>query len=53
MRDFDQVFCICYLVLFEKNMGKVEIMALINFRSKVNVINLAYMAKLSLASTEN
>lgn len=46
MKNLDQVFCICYLVLFEKNMRKIEIIALINFKSKINVINFIYLPKL-------
>lgn len=44
--NLDQVFYFCYPLLFRKNTEKREILALIDFRSKVNAINLTYMAKL-------
>lgn len=46
MRDLDQVHYICFIVLFWKYIEIREIITLIDFESKVNVMNLAYAAKL-------
>lgn len=40
--------CVCYPVLFQKDRGEAEIMALIDFGSEVNAMNPAYAAKLGL-----
>ena len=40
----DQIFCICYLILFKKN----KVQTLINFDSKVNAITSRYALKLDL-----
>lgn len=47
VKNFDQVFSISYLVFFLKKYRKAEILALINSKSKINVINSDYAAKLS------
>lgn len=44
VRNLDQVYHICYPIVFKINTQKVEIMALINFENKINIINFAYMA---------
>lgn len=47
------VFNIYYLILFQKNISKAEIMALINFNSEINTINLAYITKLGFLKRKN
>lgn len=44
LRDLDQVLYFFNLLLFKKNIVNVEIIALIDFESKVNTINLDYAA---------
>lgn len=46
VKNLHQLFYICYFLLFQKNIGKIEIIALINFRSKVNAINSINTAKI-------
>ena len=46
MRVLDRVTCICYLIQFQKNKSK-DVLALLNFESKINAMTLAYMAQLS------
>ena len=43
----DRVFCICYLVQFQKYKDK-DILALLDFESEENTIIPAYIAKLNL-----
>ena len=45
MRVLDKVSCICYPVQFRKNKGK-NVLALLDFKSKVNVMTPAYAAHL-------
>ena len=45
VRILDRVPCICYLMQFQKEKDK-DILALLNFESKVNAMSLAYMAQL-------
>ena len=47
MRVLDRVPCICYPVQFREDKGK-DILALLNSRSEVNAMTLAYAAYLSL-----
>lgn len=46
VRDLKQVYYICYAILFEKDLDKIKIMLLIDFKSKKNTRNLTYTAKL-------
>lgn len=39
-RNLNQVLYICYFILFQKNKDKNKIVILINFVTKVNIINL-------------
>lgn len=48
MRGLDWVFFICYSLLFQKNIKKVEILALINSENEINTINAVYAAELDL-----
>lgn len=48
MRDLDQVIFIYYPILFKKDMEKIEIITLIDFENKINIINRTNAAKLSL-----
>ena len=41
VRVLGRVPCICYLVPFQKDKNK-DILALLNFKNKVNAITLAY-----------
>ena len=43
MRVPNKVFCICYLVQFQKNKDK-DVLALLNFKSEINMMSLAYAA---------
>ena len=45
MRVLSKVLCICYPVQFCKDKGK-DVLALLNFRSKINAITHAYAAHL-------
>ena len=47
MRVLNRVLCICYLVQFQKDKNK-DVLALLDFRSKVNAMTLVYMAQLGL-----
>ena len=47
VKVLDRVFCICYLVQFQKDKDK-NVLALLDFRSKINAMTLAYAAQLSL-----
>ena len=47
VRVLDRVPCICYSVQFRKDKSK-NILALLNSKSKVNALTLAYVAHLSL-----
>ena len=47
MRVLDKVPCICYLIQFYKDKDK-DILALLDSKSKVNAMTLAYVAYLSL-----
>ena len=42
----NQVFCICYLILFKKS--KIQVQALIDPSSKINAITTGYVLKLGL-----
>lgn len=44
-KSLDQVSCICKLVLFLIDTNQAKIIALINFKSKINVINSVFIAK--------
>lgn len=45
---FNMFFYIYCPLLFYKNIGKIEIIILIDFKNKINAINFAYVAKLDL-----
>ena len=47
MRVLNRVLFICYLVQCQKDKGK-DVLTLLNSRSKVNAMTLAYMAQLGL-----
>ena len=47
VRILDRVSCICYLMQLQKNKKKY-ILALLNFKSEVNAMTLAYIAQLDL-----
>ena len=47
MRVLDRIFCICYLMSFQKDKGK-DVLALLDSENKVNAMTLAYMAQLGL-----
>ena len=47
VRVLNRVPCICYPVQFQKDKNK-DVLALLNSRSKVNVMTLAYVAQLGL-----
>ena len=47
VRVLDQVLCICYSIQLQKDKNK-DILALLNSGSKVNIINLAYLAQLGI-----
>lgn len=46
VRDLNKISYICYSVLFQKIIKKIEILTLINFKSDINTINFVYAAKL-------
>ena len=47
VKVLDKVACICYLVQFGKDKGK-NVLALLDFGSEINMMNLAYAAHLGL-----
>lgn len=46
IRDLNLVICVYSSVLFQKNTWKTEILVLIDFKSKINVIKPIYVVKL-------
>lgn len=48
INNLDQVPYVYYFILFQKIIRKAEIMTLINFGNKINVMNPTYAAKQSL-----
>lgn len=48
MIDSNPIYFICYLILFQKDIKKKDMMVLIDSKKKVNTINPSYAAKLGL-----
>ena len=47
VRILDKILCIYYLIQFQRNKGK-DILALLNFGSKVNAMTPSYIAQLDI-----
>lgn len=48
LRNADQIFYVCYTILFQKATKNINITVLIKYQKKINIINLVYVAKLDL-----